>query len=276
MRIVRTVEQARAALRGRGSVALVPTMGALHEGHLTLIRRARATCDVVVVWLFVNPRQFTEAVDLAAYPRNEQQDAELAERSGADLLFVPDVEEVYPPGFATSVSVAGLGDVLEGAHRPGHFTGVATVVVKMLNVVDPDVAVFGAKDAQQVAVVRRLVADLNLRTEIVVAPTVREPDGLAMSSRNGLLGPSERQQATAIHRGLRRAAAAAGRGVRDAAALRAEVESTLACAGIQPEYVAVVGPDSFEPVATVTGPALLAVAARVGTVRLIDNIEVHP
>lgn len=274
MMTLRTVAEVRAALRGRGRVALVPTMGAFHEGHLSLIRAARASGDTVVVWLFVNPKQFNEAADLAAYPRDETRDARLAEQNGADVLFVPDADEVYPQGFATTVSVAGIGEVLEGVHRPGHFAGVATIVVKMLNMVGPHVAVFGAKDAQQVAVVRRLVADLNVPTRIVVVPTVREADGLALSSRNVLLDPAARQRATALYRGLRSAAEAVDHGVREGAALRAEVEATLVGAEVQAEYVAVVHPDTFEPVESVDGRALVVVAARVGTTRLIDNIEV--
>ena len=177
MRTVRTVAEARAELSGRGTVALVPTMGAFHDGHLSLIRAARAACEVVVVWLFVNPAQFNEATDLAAYPRDESRDAHLAAQNGADVLFAPDFAEVYPNGFATTVTVAGIGEVLEGTHRPGHFSGVATVVTKMLNMVAPDLAVFGAKDAQQVAVIRRIVADLDLPTRIEVVPTFAKQTG---------------------------------------------------------------------------------------------------
>ncbi|MGV1009791.1 MAG: pantoate--beta-alanine ligase [Dermatophilaceae bacterium] len=274
MKTLRTVAQVRAAVDGRGTVALVPTMGAFHEGHLSLIETARAACHTVVVWLFVNPKQFTETADLAAYPRDESRDAQLAKQCGVDVLFAPGLEEVYPQGFATSVSVAGIGDVLEGVYRPGHFAGVATIVAKMLNMVGPDVAVFGAKDAQQVALVRRLVADLNVPTRIVVAATVREADGLAMSSRNVLLDPAARQRATALYRGLRAAAAAVDHGAREGAVLRAEVESTLVGADVRPEYIAVVHPDTFEPVEKVDGRALVVVAARVGATRLIDNIEV--
>ena len=274
MRAVRTVAEVRAQLPGAGSVALVPTMGAFHEGHLSLIRAARALGDVVVVWLFVNPAQFNDPADLAAYPRDERRDARLAGECGADVLFVPSFDTVYPAGFATTVTVGAVGDVFEGAHRPGHFAAVATVVAKMLNMVCPNVALFGAKDAQQVAVVRRLVADLDSPTRIHVVPTVREPDGLAMSSRNVLLDPPARVQAPALYGGLRSAATAVERGVRAAGVLRAQVESTLAAAGIHPDYVAVVHPDTFEPVAVVDGRALVAVAARVGTTRLLDNIEV--
>ncbi len=275
MRIVREVATVRAAVAGAGRVGLVPTMGAFHEGHLSLIRAARASCDVVVVWLFVNPTQFNEASDLVAYPRDEDRDAALASDCGADLLFAPEVDEVYPAGFATTVTVAGLGDVYEGAHRPGHFAGVATVVAKMLNMVGPDVAFFGAKDAQQVAVVQRMVADLDIPTRIEVLPIVREADGLAMSSRNVRLSPDERVRATALHRGLAAARAAVSGGERDAGVLARRVEAELAASGIEAEYVAVVDA-GFRPVATVEGPARIAVAARVGSTRLIDNIEVAP
>ena len=216
MRIVREVASVRAAVAGAGRVGLVPTMGALHEGHLSLIRAARNTCDLVVVWLFVNPTQFNEASDLAKYPRDEERDAALAAGAGADILFAPGVEAVYPPGFATTVTVGGLGDILEGAHRPGHFAGVATVVAKMLAMVGPDVAFFGAKDAQQVAVVRRMVTDLDIPTAIDVLPIVRERDGLAMSSRNVLLEPGRpatrgRAAPGAQHRRLRGVRGGAGR-----------------------------------------------------------------
>lgn len=276
MRIVRDVTAVRAAVAGSGLVGLVPTMGAFHEGHLSLIRAAREACDLVVVWLFVNPTQFNESADLVAYPRDEERDAAMAAECGADILFAPDVEAVYPAGFATTVTVAGLADVLEGAHRPGHFAGVATVVAKMLNMVGPHVAFFGAKDAQQVAVVRRMVADLDIPTRIEVLPIVREADGLAMSSRNVRLNPDERRRATALHRGLAAARTAVTLGERDAAVLARRVEDELAEAGIVAEYVAVVDPAVFRPVDTIERPALIAVAARVGSTRLIDNIEVAP
>jgi pantoate--beta-alanine ligase len=263
---VRTVAELREWRRGRsGSVGLVPTMGAFHAGHLSLIDAARRDNDHVVVWLFVNPAQFNEEADLAAYPRDEERDAGLAAEHGADVLLAPSADEVYPPGFATTVTVAGLGDTLEGAHRPGHFAGVATVVTKMLNIVAADRAYFGAKDAQQVALVRRLVADLNIPSEIVTLPIVREPDGLALSSRNVHLSPDERQRAKALSQALHAAAAAP----RADAVERAE--AVLHDAGVEPEYVAVVDPDTFSP--AINGRALIAVAARVGTTRLIDNLE---
>ena len=276
MRVVRDVAAVRAAVAGSGRVGLVPTMGAFHEGHLSLIRAAREACDLVVVWLFVNPTQFNEASDLVAYPRDEARDAALAAESGADILFAPDVDTVYPRGFATTVTVSGVADVLEGVQRPGHFAGVATVVAKMLNMVGPQVAYFGAKDAQQVAVVRRMVADLDIPTRIEVLPIVREADGLAMSSRNVRLDPGERRRAAALHRGLVAAKSAVALGERDPAALARGIEAELTAVGIDPEYVAVVDPDTFTPVDTIAGPTLIALAARVGSTRLIDNIEVAP
>jgi pantoate--beta-alanine ligase len=277
MRIVRTVAEVRAhvgaARRAGRSIGLVPTMGAFHEGHLSLMRAARSQCDEVVVWLFVNPAQFNEAADLAAYPRDEAADAEMAEAEGVDLLFAPGLEEVYPGGFSTTVTVAGLGDTLEGAHRPGHFAGVATVVTKMLNMVAPDVAYFGAKDAQQVALVRRLVADLDIPVRIEALPIVREPDGLAMSSRNVRLDAAGRERAVALSRGLAAAERAVAAGERDAERLRAAVSNELR--GVEAEYVALVDPDTFEPVRRVNGRVLVALAARVGDIRLIDNTEIR-
>jgi pantoate--beta-alanine ligase len=239
----------------------VPTMGALHEGHLSLIRTARAECDEVVVSLFVNPRQFNEAADLAAYPRDEARDAALAAESGADLLYAPSVEEMYPDGFATTVAVSDVGARLEGAQRPGHFDGVATVVTKVLNIVAPEVAYFGQKDAQQVAVIRRLVCDLDLPVRVEALPTVREPDGLALSSRNRYLSPAERSSALALSRALHRVEAtgdvAAGRAVLDAEP------------GVRTDYLERVDPATFRPD---PGGPLVVVAARVGTTRLIDNL----
>jgi len=266
-----------AAARAAGrSVALVPTMGAFHAGHHALMREARAACDEVVVSLFVNPAQFDEAGDLAAYPREEARDAAEAEALGVDVLFAPSAEEVYPAGFATSVRVDGLSDVLEGAERgPGHFAGVCTVVTKLFNVVAPDVAFFGQKDAQQVAVLRRMVADLDLPVALEIVPTVREPDGLALSSRNVRLGAAERERAVALSRALGAAEAAIGGGERDAARLREAALAAMTAHGVEPEYLALVDPDSFQPVHTVNGRVLVAVAARVGRTRLIDNALVQ-
>ncbi len=275
MRTIRTVAELRAAIRGARAdgrtIGLVPTMGAFHEGHLELMRAARATCDEVVVSLFVNPAQFNDTADLAAYPRNEADDAARAADEGVHILFAPPVDEVYPDGFATTVTVGGLGDVLEGAHRPGHFDGVATVVAKLLNMVAPDVAFFGQKDAQQLVLVRKLVRDLDLPVRIEAVPTVREPDGLAMSSRNARLAPDERARAVALHKGLTAAERAIAAGERDAQRLRATAEAAMRELDVEPEYVALVDPDTFSPTATVNGRVLVAVAARVGTTRLIDN-----
>ena len=276
MRVIRDVGTLRTALADGRRTGLVPTMGAFHEGHLSLIRAARAACDLVVVWLFVNPTQFNEAADLANYPRDEERDAALAAASGADILFAPTVEQVYPAGFATTVTVAGLGETLEGAHRPGHFAGVATVVAKMLNMAGPDVAYFGAKDAQQVAVVRRMVRDLDIPTRIEVLPTVRDADGLALSSRNVRLNAEERGRATALYRGLCAGRAVLAAGEHDAAALTKLVEETLVRAGVAVEYVAVVDADTFALLVRVEGPALVVVAGWVGATRLIDNLEVAP
>ena len=271
MRIVRTNDEMRAARReARGTVGLVPTMGSFHAGHHSLIRAARERCDVVVVSLFVNPAQFDEAADLEAYPRDEARDAAEAAELGVDVLYAPAVEEVYPPGFATSVRVEGLSDVLEGAERgPGHFAGVCTVVTKLLNVVTPDVAFFGQKDAQQVAVLRRMVRDLDLPVELAVLPTVREPDGLALSSRNVLLDAAERRRALALSQALGAAEAAVAAGERDASAVAGAARAVMD--GVEPEYLALVDPDSFQPIATVDGRVLVAVAARIGATRLIDN-----
>ncbi len=278
MKTLRTVAEMRAhtaAARSDGrSVGLVPTMGAFHAGHHSLMRAARERCDEVVVWLFVNPTQFEESRDLAAYPRDETRDAAAAAELGVDVLFAPDVDEVYPPGFATTVHVAGLSDVLEGAVRGvSHFTGVCTVVTKMLNMVTPDLAFFGQKDAQQVAVLRRMVRDLNMPVELVVMPTVREPDGLALSSRNAHLDAAERARAVALSRGLRAAETAVTGGERDAAAIAHAARAAMH--DVEPEYLALVDPDSFELVHTVNGRVLVAVAARIGDTRLIDNTIIH-
>jgi pantoate--beta-alanine ligase len=260
MRTLRTVAELRSALeparREGRTIGLVPTMGALHEGHLSLTRRARQQCDVVVVSVFVNPAQFNERSDLERYPRHEQDDAALSARAGGDLLFAPSVEEVYPPGFATSVEVLGITDRLEGAVRgSGHFRGVSTVVTKLLCMAMPDLAYFGQKDAQQVAVIRRLVRDLELEPVIRVVPTVRDADGLALSSRNVRLSPHERERALALPRALAAAVGAAD----PVATARASLN------GLEPDYVELLDLD---------GATVLAAAARVGSVRLIDNVLV--
>jgi pantoate--beta-alanine ligase len=276
MTTVRSVAELREALRPsrrqERSIGLVPTMGALHEGHLSLIRAAREHCDVVVVSLFVNAAQFDDAADLAAYPRDEARDAELAAAAGADLLFAPPADAVYPPGFVTSVRVAGLTERLEGEHRgPSHFDAVTTVVTKLLNMVGPQVAFFGQKDAQQALVVRRLVADLDLPVRIEIEPTVREPDGLALSSRNAHLHGADRDRAIALRRALEAAEAAVAAGERDAAAVERAARGAMAPFAVEPEYVALVHPDTLDPVTTLNGETLLAVAARIGPTRLIDN-----
>jgi pantoate--beta-alanine ligase len=278
MRTLRTVAEVRAALafprRDGRSVGLVPTMGALHEGHLSLIRAARAECDEVVVSLFVNPRQFNEVADLAAYPRDEAHDAALAAESGADLLYAPAVEEMYPDAFATTVAVSDVGAPLEGAQRPGHFDGVATVVTKLLNIVAPEVAYFGQKDAQQVAVIRRLARDLDLPVRVEALPTVREPDGLALSSRNVRLDANERARALALKRGLDAAAAAAANGAVTTTDVRDAAITAMRERGVEPEYLALVNPDTFVPVDALDGDILVAVAARIGDTRLIDNVVI--
>ncbi|HEX9482562.1 MAG TPA: pantoate--beta-alanine ligase [Solirubrobacteraceae bacterium] len=281
MKVVRTVAELREVLaparRQALRIGLVPTMGALHEGHLSLVTHAREHCDVVVVSLFVNPAQFNERGDLERYPRDEHRDRELAGAAGADVLFAPCVEEVYPAGFATSVEVLGVSERLEGESRGAeHFRGVATVVAKLLGMTLPDVAYFGRKDAQQVVVIRRLVADLNLPVAIEALPTVREPDGLAMSSRNALLAPGERTRAVALSAALEAAASLAADGERSAQALLAAGHEVLAAEELQLEYLALVDPHTLEAVEDLERPALLLVAARIGQVRLIDNTILQP
>ena len=274
---VRTVADLRAALaphRAAGRrIGLVPTMGAFHEGHLSLMRAARERCDVVVVSLFVNPTQFDEAADLDAYPRDEVRDAELAVAEGVDVLFAPPPEEVYPAGFETTVHVGGMAQTLEGAHRPGHFDGVATVVAKLFSMAGPDVAFFGRKDAQQAAVIRRLVRDLDLPVEIDVRPIVREPDGLAMSSRNVRLSPDDRRRARALPKAIGCVEMALGVERPLDEALRAG-HVVLDEEGVEVEYLEAVDPDTFQPVSSFEGDVLVAIAARVGGVRLIDNVLV--
>jgi pantoate--beta-alanine ligase len=278
MKIVQTVRELREALapeRAAGrSIGLVPTMGSFHDGHLSLVRRAREACDVLVVSLFVNPTQFGPAEDLDAYPRDEARDRRLAEAEGVDLLFAPPVEEVYPEGFDTTVTVGGLTSVLDGdpARRgPGHFAGVATVVTKLLNMVGPDVAYFGQKDAQQALVVRKLVRDLDIPVRIEVCPIVRDPDGLALSSRNAYLSSDERERALALSRALRAAEEAVAGGTFEAGAVLAAARAKLDEAGVEPEYLELRSTDDLSEVERVNGSTLLAVAARVGRARLIDN-----
>ena len=281
MNVIRTVTELRAELleprRAGRRIGLVPTMGAFHEGHLSLMRRARRDCDVVVVSLFVNPTQFNDARDLDAYPRDPDRDAQLATEIGVDHLFAPPVDQVYPPGFATTVSVAGLTETLEGVHRGrAHFDGVATIVTKLFNMVGPDVAYFGQKDAQQAVVIRRLVRDLDIPVAIEVCPTVRETDGLAMSSRNVHLSAADRARAAALHRALRAAQDAVSAGERDPGAARERALAELARADIEPEYVELVSADTLAPLHRIAGDVLAVLAASVGGTRLIDNEPIHP
>jgi pantoate--beta-alanine ligase len=278
MRTVRTVAELRDALAperlaGR-TIGLVPTMGYLHEGHLSLLRRARADTDVVVMSLFVNPAQFGPAEDLDAYPRDEARDTALAQDEGVDVLFAPPLEEVYPPGFATTVEVTGLTDVLDGAPEQRgseHFAGVTTIVTKLLNMAAPDVAYFGQKDAQQALVIRQLVRDLDIPVRIEVCPTVRDADGLALSSRNAYLSPAERERALGLSRALRAAEAEVAAGHIDAEAVLAAARAELTASGIEAEYLELRSASDLSPAQRVNGSTLLAVAARVGRARLIDN-----
>jgi pantoate--beta-alanine ligase len=280
--LVRARSELRAALvaprRAGRTIGLVPTMGYLHDGHLSLLRAARAECDLVGMSLFVNPTQFGPGEDFERYPRDEERDAELATEAGVDLIWAPPVEEVYPDGFSTQIEVGGLAEVLCGdpARRgPGHFRGVATVVAKLFNAVQPDVAYFGQKDAQQVAIIRRMARDLDFPVRIEALPIVREPDGLAMSSRNAYLAPVDREQAVVLSRALREVERAAWTGSL-AAALEAG-RGELSAAGIEPEYLEARDPDDLSPVGALNGrPVLVAVAARVGDARLIDNVLIHP
>jgi pantoate--beta-alanine ligase len=276
-KVVRTVAELRSALaearRGGRSVGLVPTMGALHEGHLSVIRACRGRNEVVVVSVFVNPTQFGPSEDLKRYPRPFEQDLALCAAAGVDLVFHPEPEVMYPPGFRTFVEVTGLQDVLEGASRPGHFRGVCTVVLKLFNLIQPNRAYFGQKDGQQARIIQQMVADLNVPVEVVVEPTVREPDGLALSSRNRYLDAEQRRQATVLSRALNEARARALAGERDAGVLRKVLAETVASApGAVLDYAAVVDADSLRPVVRLTGATLLALAVKFGNTRLIDNL----
>jgi pantoate--beta-alanine ligase len=280
MQIFRTPAEmqafARHARRAGKTLGFVPTMGAFHAGHLSLMQRAASENDVGVVSLFVNPTQFNEAADLAAYPRDEAADARLA--AGADIhaMYAPDASAMYPPGFATTISVRGVSEVLEGATRgAGHFQGVATVVAKLLNAVPCDRVYLGQKDAQQVAVLRRMIRDLDFDVEVVVCPTVRESDGLAMSSRNARLAGTDRSRALALRHGLNAAAGAIDRGERNVERVRMAGVQAMRDDGVEPEYFAIVDSGSLAPLSHLHGEVLIAVAARVGPVRLIDNDVVH-
>ena len=257
-------------------IGLVPTMGALHEGHLSLIRAARAQSDVVAVSLFVNPLQFGPNEDLAKYPRTFERDRQVLEAEKADLLFAPSNDDMYPPGATTFVTVEGLSEKLCGRSRPGHFRGVTTVVAKLFHIVEPDLAFFGQKDAAQVAIIRRMVRDLNFPVRIVVCPIVREPDGLAMSSRNAYLDPQQRKRATALYRALMRVQTLADTGERSAARLTEAGKQVIAEeAGVRLDYFEIVGPDTLDPVNDISRGALVAVAAFLGATRLIDNLVLH-
>jgi pantoate--beta-alanine ligase len=278
---VESIAELRAALatgrRAGRRLGLVPTMGAFHEGHLSLMRHAVEACDEVVVSLFVNPTQFNEAGDLADYPRDERADAQRAEELSVDWLFVPPVREMYPDGFATTISIAGVSEPLEGAHRgPAHFQGVATVVCKLLNIVAPDVTYFGAKDAQQLAVIRRMVSDLDIPSEIEALPTVRAADGLALSSRNALLSGADRDRAPALQRALAAVAAAVAAGEREPERALAAGRAQLRDSGAELEYLQLVDPSTMEDVHELDREALAVIAARFGSVRLIDNTFVPP
>lgn len=277
--VVRSVAALRAATqphRREGKrIGLVPTMGALHQGHLELVKSARRHAGFVVATIFVNPLQFNPAEDLDAYPRDEATDLNLLAATGADLVFAPNVAEMYPKNFSTEVKVDGLTKYLDGPARPGHFEGVATVVTKLFNQAQPDIACFGEKDFQQLQVIRRLTRDLDLPIEIVPVPTVRDEDGLAMSSRNRYLKPSERTIALAIHREMKRAADIVRDGRASCAAAAADAAQALLAAGFDKvDYFSIVDADRLAPIERVTGPARIAVAAWLGRTRLIDNIAV--
>lgn len=271
---IAAIRQARRAARGDGkTVGLVPTMGALHEGHLSLVRAAKSRCDLVVVSIFVNPLQFGPKEDLAKYPRDFERDRELLEREGVDFVFAPSVEEMYPPGAATYVTVEGLSDKLCGRSRPGHFRGVTTVVSKLFNTVEPDFSFFGQKDAAQSTIIRRMVRDLNIPVQVVVCPIVREPDGLAMSSRNAYLDAEQRQSALVLSRSLQAVQERFNQRERNVQALIESGKQVFAQEpSVRLDYFEIVDPDTLDPVHDLSRGALVAVAAFVGKARLIDNI----
>ena len=276
MKIVATIAELRKTCAALSKpLGLVPTMGYLHEGHLSLVRRARTECASVVVSIFVNPTQFSENEDLSAYPRDMERDLDLLGIEGVDLVWTPTEDEIYPAGYQTWVTVEDLSQVLEGLHRPGHFRGVTTVVAKLFNSVRPDKAYFGQKDAQQAAVIRRMTEDLNFPIEVVVCPTLREPDGLAMSSRNTYLDPKQREAATVVYRSLTAAVQAFEAGERDAGVLRNRMSEVLSTEPLaQPQYVSVADPDTLEEFNGSIERALFSLAVYVGKTRLIDNMVV--
>lgn len=281
VKICATIPDARnacLAARTKGKrVGLVPTMGALHEGHLSLVRAAKAQCDVAAVSIFVNPTQFGPTEDLSKYPRHFERDCQLLEKEGVEILFAPSVEEMYPYGAVTWVQVEGLSEKLDGRSRPGHFRGVTTVVAKLFHIIEPAAAFFGQKDAAQLAVIRRMVRDLNFPVEIVACPIVREPDGLAMSSRNVYLNPGERARALVLQRSLQETRKRFQAGERSAAALiSAGKEVFRGEPHVVLDYFELVNPATLDPIGTIATPTLVAVAAYVGTTRLIDNLLLEP
>lgn len=273
MRTITTVSEMTAARDAvTGTVGLVPTMGFLHEGHLSLVRGARAGCDTVIVSIFVNPAQFGPGEDLDRYPRDEERDLALLRDEGADIVFMPPSEEIYPSGFEDWVEVRGpIAERLEGEHRPGHFRGVTTVVARLFRIVRPDRAYFGEKDAQQLRVIRRMTSDLGLPVDVVGLPIVREPDGLAMSSRNVYLTPEDRARALSLSRALAEAEQSVREGRRDAAEIRRSARRTLDAAGVAVDYGSVADEETLEELEKIDRPALLLLAARLGATRLIDN-----
>jgi pantoate--beta-alanine ligase len=280
MRIVRTVEEMKAAVRGRSArgerVGLVPTMGALHDGHLSLVRASLARTDVTVVSIFVNPAQFGPKEDLSKYPRDLAKDAAFLEREGVDLVFHPEPKEIYPEGFRTYVEVMGLQDKLCGASRPGHFRGVCTVVLKLFEIIRPDIAFFGWKDAQQFIILRRMAKDLGLDVRMEAHPLVRDADGVALSSRNAYLSADERSAARVLSRSLEEARRLVAAGERDAAAVLRRVRELVAAEPlVRLDYAEAVGTDDLEPVPRIEGETLVALAAHVGSTRLIDNILIQ-
>lgn len=277
MKICKTIEEmqvaSRAARLGGLRLGFVPTMGALHEGHLSLVRAAKAQCDAVAVSIFVNPLQFGPNEDLAKYPRTFERDSELLEKESVDLLFAPAAEEMYPEKAITYVTVERMSERLCGRSRPGHFRGVTTVVAKLFNIIEPDLAFFGQKDAAQAAIIRRMVRDLDFAAEVVVCPIVRDADGLALSSRNRYLNPEQRKSALVLHRALLEVEKQFKRGERDAARLIEIGKRVIAGeSGARLDYLEIVDPDTLEPITEIKGWALVAVAAFVGTTRLIDNV----
>jgi pantoate--beta-alanine ligase len=274
MEVIETIAAFRQARARFGRLGFVPTMGYLHEGHLSLVQLARAACEAVAVSIFVNPAQFGPSEDLAHYPRDLERDLRLLEQAAVDLVFVPSAAEIYPPGYSSYVEVAGVTEMLEGQARAGHFRGVATVVCKLFNIVQPQLAYFGQKDAQQTIVVRKMAHDLDLPVAIVVGPTVREPDGLAMSSRNSYLSPEQRQAAGVLYRALTAAQQRYSAGERDAETLRHAVRQMLATEPLaQAEYVSIADLRTLHEIDAIgSAGALLSLAVRVGAVRLIDNL----